>query len=135
MPYCLQQAIQGTFKLHFLTGLKPDFDGIEADVHKPLFATSFVELYIKRTDAQLTDSISKVSSAQHLRLYLTAQLCNAGKDSSHKSFVILVLSTPSRLIGCIIAVCVHKGRLYGGHETEQVNRSTGLDRDFARRGV
>lgn len=34
MPYCLQQAIQRTFELQLLTGLKPDFDGIEAKVRK-----------------------------------------------------------------------------------------------------
>ena len=52
----------------------------------------------------------------------TAQLCNARKDTSHESFVILVLSTPSRLplancfIACMFAVRIHDRRLYGGHE-------------------
>ena len=32
MAYRLQQAIKRTFELHFLTGLKPDFDGIETKV-------------------------------------------------------------------------------------------------------
>lgn len=86
--------------------------------------SSFAKLYNRRTDAQLTDHISHCSLVKDLQFNGTAQLCNARKDSSYESFIILMLSTTSRLtltdcfIGCISTIRIHNRSLYGGHETE-----------------
>ena len=81
--------------------------------------------YSKRTDVQLTDKVSRhVSPAQNSELNLAAQFGDAREDSSYESFIVLVLSTPSRLplsdcfIACIFGVGILNSSLYGGHETD-----------------
>lgn len=61
MPHCLEQAIQRTFELDLVTGLKPYFDGIKAALHQPQIEIIFIESFGIRTDAQLDDGISSVS--------------------------------------------------------------------------
>lgn len=75
MPYCLQQAIQRAFELQLLTGLKPDFDGIEAKVRKlQTESQAFSGLYSRRTDVQLREQISSSPCAKNAGHNHTAQL-------------------------------------------------------------
>ena len=75
MAYCLRQAIERTSKLHLLTGLKPDFDCVEAEAHKSRIDSRLVGLHGKLTDAQLRGGVSSVCSTRIVaRPNLTAQL-------------------------------------------------------------
>ena len=85
---------------------------------KSIFADS------KRTDVQLTEKVSHVSPAQKSELNLAAQFGDAREDSSDETFIVFVLSTPSRLplsdcfIACIFGVGILNSSLYRGHETD-----------------
>ena len=56
--------------MHLLAGLEPNFDGIEADSHKPRFEVKSEEPNDIRTDVRLTGIISSVSYSAILDLLI-----------------------------------------------------------------